>query len=646
VGQQLGINNGNLGGPGLLLLGFGGGNPSSPGNGTLTNVGSNEVIQSFNDGVIQVSDGVVITRGRHVFHTGFELWRDRINTAYTGNSGDLGAIIFSGQYTSSSPTGVSPTGGFPGADFYLGLPTNYGRGSAGSVWGQRSTVVAGYLQDDWRVTEGLTLNLGLRYEAHTPWVEVQNHQVNFDLITGQVLAADCSIVNLGTAPVTCRNSSRAGYNGTYGAKNLQPRLGFAWSPHALDGKTVLRGAAGISSYLEGTGTNLRLPRNPPFNPAELFKDNTGQALPTFTTDQGLQPIGNPSDPFAGATLFVWDPNVQPAITYQWNLTVQQQLSNSMTAQVGYVGQHGTHLMVPMPYLQRQLLPNTACATPPCTVPSLYFSGNPAFQQDISQISGTASVGMMSYNALQAVLQKRYSNGLQYQVAYTYSKCITDNSGYYGTWGSTQGAPSSPYYQNLYNPAADRAECYMDSKHILSAFAVYDLPFGKGKRFGSGMPRALDAVVGGWSVPAIISLHTGFPLALYYGGSDATNSRGLRPDCNGPGHVFGRKDSFGSNGAFQGYQWFDPSPYSAPANNFGTCPAEGPLRGPGYADLDLSLQKDFHLTESKYVQFRSDFVNAFNHTNLNIPNTSLGTGMGLINSSQDPRNIQFALKLYF
>jgi hypothetical protein len=82
------------------------------------------------------------------------------------------------------------------------------------------------------------------------------------------------------------------------------------------------------------------------------------------------------------------------------------------------------------------------------------------------------------------------------------------------------------------------------------------------------------------------------------------------------------------------------------NNFGTCPAEGPLRGPGYADVDLSLQKDFHITETKRLQFRSDFVNAFNHTNLNTPNTSLGSGMGLINTSQDPRNIQFALKFYF
>jgi hypothetical protein len=641
VGAQLGITNGNLGGPGLLLLGMGGGNPSSPGNGTITNVGSSVVVQSFNDGVIQASDGVVITKGRHVFHTGFQFWRDRINTAYTGNSGSLGAIIFSGQYTSSDPTGKNSTGGFAGSDFFLGLPTNYGRGSSGNVWGQRSSVFAGYIQDDWRITENLTLNLGLRYEAHTPWVEVQDHQVNFDLISGQVLAPNCSIADLGTAPVTCRNSSRALYNGTYGGKDFQPRLGFAWSPKAMDGKTVVRGAVGISSYLEGTGTNLRLPQNPPFNPAEQFQSYPGQALPTFTTDQGLQPSGAPGDPFAGATLRVWDPKVQPAITYQWNLTVQQQLNNTTTAQLGYVGQHGTHLMVPMPYLQKQLLPDGTA------VPSMFFSGNPAFQSDIGQISGTASVGSMSYNALQAVLQKRYSSGLQYQVAYTYSKCITDNSGYYGTWGSTQGSPASPYYQNLYNPKADRAECYMDSKHILSAYAVYELPFGRGKKFGNSAPKVVDAVAGGWSINPIISLHTGFPLALYYGGSDLTNSRGLRPDCNGPGHVFGRKASIGSDGSFQGYQWFDPSPYSAPVNNFGNCPAEGPLRGPGYADVDLSLQKDFHITESMRFQFRADFVNAFNHTNLNTPNTSQDSAsMGLINSAQDPRNIQFALKFYF
>ena len=141
------------------------------------------------------------------------------------------------------------------------------------------------------------------------------------------------------------------------------------------------------------------------------------------------------------------------------------------------------------------------------------------------------------------------------------------------------------------------------------------------------------------------------LAVYDFGSDptGTNSRGLRPNCNGPFTTYGRKKPvFDPNsGNFLGFEWFDPNSFSAPAiGQFGNCPAQGPIRGPGYADVDLSLQKDFFISESKRLQFRSDFVNAFNRVNFNVPNMVLGAGMGLVNSSQDPRNIQFALKFYF
>jgi hypothetical protein len=228
--------------------------------------------------------------------------------------------------------------------------------------------------------------------------------------------------------------------------------------------------------------------------------------------------------------------------------------------------------------------------------------------------------------------------------------MTDNSGYYGTWGSTQATPANPYYQNLYDPKADWAPCYFDATHVLSAYATYEVPFGRNKRFGKDMPRVLDAIAGGWSIDPIVSIHTGFPLALYDFGDDptGTGSRGLRPNCNGQSHELGRHGAFDSStGAFLGYQWFDPSAYSAPGvGQFGNCPAQGPVRGPGYADLDLSLQKDFHVTETMRFQFRTDFINAFNHVNLNAPATALGTNMGLINTSQDPRNIQFALKFYF
>ena len=188
-------------------------------------------------------------------------------------------------------------------------------------------------------------------------------------------------------------------------------------------------------------------------------------------------------------------------------------------------------------------------------------------------------------------------------------------------------------------------------HVLTAYANYELPYGKGKRFGGNAPKILNAIAGGWSVNPIVSVHTGTPLALYDFGADptGTGSRGLRPDCSGPFTTYGRKPAFDtSSGAFIGYQWFDPSSFSAPPiGQFGTCPAQGPIRGPGYFDLDLSLQKDFQISESKRLQFRTDFINAFNNVNLNAPSTDITSGnMGLINGSQPPRNIQFALKFYF
>jgi hypothetical protein len=648
LGTDLGIANANAARPGLLFLNF------NPGSGVLTNVGDRWIEQKFQDAVIQASDALVITHGRHVFHTGFEFWRDRINTFYTGNNGALGEIQFNGQFTSNDPAGASHFGGYGGADFYLGLPALYDKGIPGGEWGQRANIFGAYIQDDWRATEHLTVNVGLRYEAHTPWVEVHDRQVNFNLFSGQVLAPNCSIVNLGTTPNTCKSSNPGLYNGAYGGRDFQPRVGLAWTPAFLNEKSVIRAAFSMSSYLEGTGTNLRLPVNPPFTQAETRVAYSGVNTPPTTTDQGIVPVGVASDPFAAALVRVWDPHTQPAITYQWNGTWQQLLSNSLTLQLGYVGQHGTHEMVPTPYLQRRLPGEAGCTpiAPATTCPSLYFSGNPAFQSDISQISGTAATGSSNYHALQAVLQKRYASGLQYQVAYTFSRCRTDNSGYYGNWGA-ETYPANPYYQNLYAPRADWADCYFDASQVLSAYAVYEIPFGHGKRWGGGSHSVVNAVAGGWEVSPIVSVHSGFPLALYdfnfaNGDSAGTGSRGLRPDCGaGAGRTFGRKSAFDATGAFIGYQWFDNSPYTDPANVFGTCPAQGPVRGPKYADVDLSVQKDFPITERIKLQLRGDFVNSFNHTNLNAPGTSCcGGTMGLANTAQDPRNIQFALKLYY
>ena len=381
-----------------------------------------------------------------------------------------------------------------------------------------------------------------------------------------------------------------------------------------------------------------------------------QALPSSTASDG---IIEPADTglscpnftcFKGHVFRLWDQNVQPAIDDQWNLTVQHQFRGETTVQVGYVGQVAYHLMVPFNYAQLQVAPARFVRHGSLHFPEPVLRQQPdipATTVGDTNVSGTQSNGRMMYNALQAVLKKNMGNGLEYQVSYTYAKCMSNNTGYYGTWSNARSSnTASPYWQNVYDPQAEWSPCYYDETHNLTAYAVYDLPLGRGRQFGNNMGRAVDAVVGGWQVSPILTLHTGFPQALYpsVGDPTGTGSRGLRPDCNGTNTVFGRQNATAAQGG--GFQWFDPTNYTDPSTGFGTCaPQLGGLRGPGYYNWDISVHKDFHFTERFKLEFRGDFLNAFNRVNLAAPNTTVSqNNTGRSNVSQPARNIQFALKL--
>ena len=460
---------------------------------------------------------------------------------------------------------------------------------------------------------------------HTPWVEVKDRQTNFAPISGAIQAAGSS---------NCIYSNcRALYNSYNGGWDFQPRFGFAYSPGGmLNHKTVFRGAFTVSSYLEGTGTNLRLPLNPPLN-QEFENRYDSLPLPKSTLDQGLTVLGSATDPFAGTNIRLWNPDVRPAVVMQYNLSIQEMLTNATTLQVGYVGQKNTHLMVPMPYFQRRLNPDGT------TSPSPFLSGNPALA-NIAQISGTESNGTQRYDALQTVLHQRFTGGLEGQVAYTYSKCMTNSSGYYGSWGG-QTTPTSPYFQNLYDMKAEWGPCYYDVTHILTTYAVYDLPVGRNRKYGKDFNKPVDALIGGWTTSGIFTWHGGFPLTISGGDTSGTNSRGARADCIAPAKILG-KDNYSGGG----YLWFDPSSYaSSQPGHFGTC-GVGTVRGPGLVDLDLTLEKAFAFTERFSLHFRTDFVNALNHAILNSPGTGLGGGLGVIQSSQPGRTIQFALRLFY
>lgn len=602
-----------------------------------SDIGNNNITQNFGDTVIQLGDTLVITKGRHMLHTGFQFTRYRMDSSYSGNSGVWGEMDFGGSFTQ----GAGGVGGASIADFLLGLPTKVQRGGAAG-WGQRSSMYAMFFQDDWRLTDELTVNLGLRYENHTPWVEVQNRELNFGMYTGAVEFAGQ------------QGNSNALYNPYDLGTDFQPRIGFAYSPKALHNKTVFRGAYALSSYAESMGSNNRLPQNVPFVPPDsaLNYDGTQTNLPGSTLSQGFPALTGVGaytgiTQFANAQIKVWDPNWRPAVSQQWNFSVQQQLSNSVTLQLGYVGQHNTHL-TNFWWANQAILNSDGTTTP-----GPFVAGNPTLKNEIGAIRLTLSNGRSQYKAFQAVLDKRFSQGLQGQLAYTLSNCKTDAVGFYGNWTASQTTIGMPSPQDIYNPNADYGNCNFDATHVLTGYLNYALPFGKGKEYGNNMNAIANAFLGNWEVGGIYSFHTGFAINFVNGWTyrSGTGDFMERPDVVGTVSYPKKHVTYADGVA--GIQWIDPSAFQlAPLGQFGN-EKVGDLRGPGLNTFDLSVHKAFPLSETKKVEFRVEAMNLFNHPVLYFGAGNLYSAAfagaeqaGLINQSRNERNIQLALKFYF
>ena len=619
--------------------------------------GNSDLVQSFHDTTWQFEDTATWTHGRHVFHGGFQAYHYIMNDLYPGNAGLAGAFAFNGQFTGNGSAAGSPV-----ADFLLGLPQDVqqGNGGGGNKY-LRNSLFGIFGQDNWRITNDLTLNLGLRYELTTARQTNNGQDVNFDLITGKPTIG-------------------SGYNTYTGIGNFQPRLGFAWQPHwdsIWTRNTVIRAAYGISSFMEANGVNNLPYQNPPFVEGHEVINPASQALPSSTLSQGFS--GFPAAAcnvaalqafspacLSGSTLHLTNPNLQPAIDQQWNITIQRQLGNKTSVSIGYVGNKIDHMSDIFIFNQNFLNPNGTVSPGPFAQPLLNCNaaggpnlcpldanGNPIRPT----IRFNDSSGIQRYNALQISLEQRAWEGLQFRTNYTWSKCMSNSLGYFGPFGDEEALPGAVsqtgfgfFFQNAYNARGDYGRCISDAAGLFNGYLLYDLPFGKGRRFGGSVDPVLNTVIGGWSIASNFTLHTGF--ALYPHGADnsGTGSASPRPNC-----VAGVSQS--GSGAFTnpndpntpgvlGVQFLNPASVTDPApGTFGTC-AAGAFRGPGLATSDLSVVKTFQISERTNFQFLTQFINLTNTPILGAPNTSTGPTFGVITSSNPGRQVQFGMKLVF
>jgi hypothetical protein len=599
----------------------------------LTNPGTTGNVSSTADNKYQAQTNMTFQSGGHLLKFGGQLVRMQQNRFYAGNNGVLGVFRYSGSYS-----------GLDFADFLLNLTSGKGRGDVIGKWGHRHWRNALFVQDDWKVTANLTLNLGLRWEYITPIYEVADRQVNINTFTGQLLYADKDT-----------EFGRALYK-PY-RKSFMPNLGFAWSPGFMGRKFVVRAGYRFSTFLEGTGANLRLPLNPPFF---LESDVTYDARTPGDIRTGFADIvpgtKPPLDsPRTGSAPVLqgraWDLDLRPQFTNQFNFTTEYQLSNSTSFNVGYVGQRGTHLVVP--HEANQPLPGTG----PFETWAPLNDRRPLARvlPNVSNIALTESSGTMWYNSLQVSGRRRLSNGLEFLGAYTFSKTLTDNLGYYGCGAvNSDGA----YWQNAYDRRANYGPSCFDARHNFTLGGSYEFPYGRGKKYSSSN-RALDLVFGGWNINYAVSAHTGFPVSINAPAHQNNTGQSVRgnvranyyrvlpePAERTVDRWFGPVDTIfcSQNGVDNG-----TCSYGLPAlGQFGSA-GVGTERAPGFFNLDSALGKRFNVSEHNYFVFRVEFFNVLNSVSWGPPARDLTTpgSFGQITTQVNgARNIQFGLKYYF
>ncbi|HUA85819.1 MAG TPA: TonB-dependent receptor [Bryobacteraceae bacterium] len=556
--------------------------------------------QDRKDNTYQVTDTFSWIHGKHNFKFGEDFRRFQLNLLFDSTA--RGTLVFQNFYTSAAAN--SSSGGSSIADLLLGDPysssvsRSFGGLMASDVTGFRTSSLDFFAQDDWRVTPHLSLNLGVRWEYNSPTIDKYNHLSTFDPnVPGDIKTASPSQQNL-------YDTSK---------KQFAPRFGFAYTP--FGNNTVFRGGYGVFWDEKLLNILLTPALSPPFVVPLSFNPSSN-GVPNINL---ANPYGGTSTPPVPSATWLESPFKQGYVQ-QWSFNVQRQLPGDMGLTVGYVGSKGTHL-------DREYNANLPEPSP------LFNQANRPYS-NFAGLTVDSSAATSNYNALQIELEKKVSHGLTLLTGYTYSKSLDTDS----SWNAAVVDP--------FNFHAEAGPSTFDTRNRFILSYVYLIPVGKGRAALSNMNWIGDFLIGGWQTDGIFSVQSGNPIDPSVGLLTLTGTNSAtRPDV-----VSGCNPNDFSHTP---HEWFNTACFSD--NFLGRFGDSGRdvIVGPGEVEFDPSLLKNFVFKETRYVQFRAEFFNVFNHANFDNPTTTeTSSTFARITSAgvQDPRltsrQIQFALRLVF